>query len=160
MSVDKNDNVKPDNVEDQDGLNNEDIVTPDGKVYTEAEMTEIVSKRFSRLKDEAIKKAAEDLNKEALTSKADLENRLKAMEVENQVYKLAKDEATRDLLRATGLSGEALDNFAEKLKEQKTDSKDFSASKAFDLNNSFSQEDSDPWAQAANEWTNALKGGK
>lgn len=124
------------NIENIEVIENEGVDTPgsnevddsteavetntDGKVYTEDEVTEIVAERFGRLKANAVKAAAEQMNEE-LTSKlsakevelAEANRKIQAMTLSNSTG------VSVSTLLKTGLSGEALDDFAKELENEK-----------------------------------------
>lgn len=92
-------------------------VTPEAKVeesktFTQDQVNEIVSQRLAKFKLEAIDKAAEVKAAEALSKVTAIQQKLEATEYEAQLLKLSQTGANVDLLRKTGLRGEALDGFA------------------------------------------------
>lgn len=104
--------------------NNQEVtseVTPETKVeesktFTQEQVNEIVSQRLAKFKLEAIDKAAEVKAAEALSKVTAIQQKLEATEYEAQLLKLSQTGVNADLLRKTGLKGEALDSFAADLK--------------------------------------------
>lgn len=117
-AVEKKDEVVDPVVEEKDeDTTDEKYFEHEGIKYIKTEdVAGIVAKRVARIKQDSIQTAASELAKDALNSKKLLENDNKELKRENEVLKLSKGDDTRfELLNLTGLSGEALKNFAEKL---------------------------------------------
>jgi hypothetical protein len=102
---------------DDDSSSDEKYVEFEGIKYIKAEdVKDIVKKRVGRIQQDKIQQAAADLSKDILNAKSLLENDNKALKRENEVLKLSKgNERTFELLDLTGLSGDNLKAYAEKL---------------------------------------------
>lgn len=79
----------------------------------------IVASRVKRVTDEKVKEEASKLTQAEQKRIKDLEDRLESKEVEAQVLKLSNgDPSLEELLRDSGLKGDALKGFAKKLGDQ------------------------------------------
>lgn len=89
-----------------------EVKVEESKTFTQDQVNEIVSQRLAKFKLEAIDKAAEVKAAEALSKVTAIQQKLEATEYESQLLKLSQTGANVELLRKTGLRGEALDGFA------------------------------------------------
>lgn len=89
--------------------------TPAGKFYSDEELNKIIQKRLERATDDKAEKKAQELAAESLQRVKALETERDASNLEAQLLRLAGKGADVELLAATGLTGEALDAYAEKL---------------------------------------------
>jgi hypothetical protein len=81
----------------------------------------MLSKRLSRVTDEAITRKAEILTTDATARLADLEAKFAAVTRQNEVLQFSTQYGVdADLLEPTGLSGESLAKYAEKLQAKLT----------------------------------------
>lgn len=85
------------------------------KLFTQSDLNRVAAERAARVKADAIDAAATEKAAEALSRVAEIEGKLAAAELKAQLLELGQKGAPVELLEATGLKGDALSAYAEKL---------------------------------------------